>query len=72
MDESMSHEAIEAVKAGKAAGSGSGSMAELFGECRKERPACFLVTLDGTVAFHACSVTGPNIVGPASRTRWCR
>ncbi|MFT4013819.1 MAG: MFS transporter [Paracoccus sp. (in: a-proteobacteria)] len=60
MDESMSHEAIESVKSGKA--KGSGSMAELFGSYWKELLACFLITMGGTVAFYAYSVTGPSII----------
>ena len=60
MDESMSHEALESVKKGKA--TDSGSLAELFGRYWKELLACFLVTMGGTVAFYAYSINGPNIV----------
>lgn len=60
MDESMSHEAIQSVQKGEA--KDSGSMAELLGGYWKELLACFLVTMGGTVAFYAYSVTGPNII----------
>lgn len=60
MDESMSHEAIESAKSGEA--KDSGSLAELFGNYWKELLACSLVTMGGTVAFYAYSVTGPNII----------
>ncbi|MFT3687900.1 MFS transporter [Paenirhodobacter sp.] len=58
MDESMSQEAIKAAEKGK----GSGSLAELFGHYWKELLACFLITMGGTVAFYAYSVTGPAII----------
>lgn len=60
MDESISDEALESVKKGKSAD--SGSMAELFTNYWKELLACFLVTMGGTVAFYAYSINGPNIV----------
>lgn len=60
MDESMSSEAIEAVKKGDS--KGSGSLAELVSQYPKELLACFLITMGGTVAFYAYSVTGPNII----------
>ena len=60
MDESMDHEALQSVKKGEAAG--SGSMTELFTNYWKELLACFLVTMGGTVAFYAYSINGPNIV----------
>lgn len=60
MDESMSKEALEAVKQGKAGD--SGSMGELFRHYWKELAACFLITMGGTVAFYAYSINGPNIV----------
>lgn len=58
MDESLSHDAIDA--AGKA--KKSGSMLELVRNYWKELLACFLVTMGGTVAFYAYSINGPNIV----------
>lgn len=60
MDESISEEALQSVREGEAAG--SGSMAELFRNYWKELLACFLVTMGGTVAFYAYSINGPNIV----------
>ena len=60
MDESMSAEALESVRKGKARD--SGSMAELFRHYWKELIACFLITMGGTVAFYAYSINGPNIV----------
>lgn len=63
MDESMSDEALQSIKKGKA--TGSGSMAELFSKYWKELLACFLVTMGGTVAFYAYSINGPNIVKAA-------
>src|SRR5690606_26933006 len=58
MDESLSEDAIEIAKKTK----DSGSMGELVRNYWKELTACFLVTMGGTVAFYAYSVTGPNIV----------
>ncbi|WP_397474185.1 MFS transporter [Pusillimonas sp.] len=58
MDESLSQDAIKIAKKTK----DSGSMSELISNYWKELTACFLVTMGGTVAFYAYSVTGPAIV----------
>src|SRR5690606_22774376 len=58
MDESLSKDAIKVAEKAK----DSGSMSELISRYWKELAACFLVTMGGTVAFYAYSVTGPAIV----------
>ncbi len=63
MDESVDHEALKAANA--TTNTQSGSMAELFSKYWRELLACFLVTMGGTVAFYAYSVTGPNIIKAA-------
>lgn len=60
MDESLSDEALHAVKTGTAGA--SGSMRQLFSHYWRELLVCFLVTMGGTVAFYAYSVNGPNII----------
>jgi MHS family alpha-ketoglutarate permease-like MFS transporter len=60
MDESLTPEHLEAVKAG--ADQASGSMRELFTNYWRPLLLCFLVTLGGTVAFYTYSVNAPAIV----------
>jgi MHS family alpha-ketoglutarate permease-like MFS transporter len=63
MDESLSEEHIEAVKAGQDAD--SGSLRELFTNYWRSLLLCFLITLGGTVAFYTYSVNAPAIVKSA-------
>lgn len=63
MDESLTDDALEAVKTGEARQ--SGSMRELFVRYWRPLLLCFLVTMGGTVAFYTYSVSGPAIVKSA-------
>lgn len=63
MDESLSEASIEAVKHGSA--KAQGSMRELLVHQWRPLLLCFLVTMGGTIAFYAYSVTGPSIVKSA-------
>ena len=63
MDESLSEEVLEAIKAGK--DTSSGSMRELFTRYWKPLLLCFLITLGGTVAFYTYTVNAPAIVKSA-------
>lgn len=60
MDESLSEEQLEAVKAGE--DKSSGSLRELFTRYPKPLLLCFLITMGGTLAFYAYSVNAPAIV----------
>lgn len=60
MDESLSEERLEAIKAGK--DPSSGSIRELFTRYWKPLLLCFSITLGGTVAFYTYSVNAPAIV----------
>ncbi|WP_166909058.1 MFS transporter [Mycobacterium sp. DL440] len=60
MDESLSEEQLEAVRAGK--DKSSGSLAELLTRYSKPLLLCFLITMGGTIAFYAYSVNAPAIV----------
>src|SRR5689334_16527109 len=63
MDESLSEETLEAIKAGE--DKSSGSIRELFSRYWKPLLLCFLITLGGTVAFYTYSVNAPAIVKSA-------
>jgi MHS family alpha-ketoglutarate permease-like MFS transporter len=63
MDESLSEETLEAIKAGE--DKNSGSIRELFTRYWKPLLLCFLITLGGTVAFYTYSVNAPAIVKSA-------
>lgn len=60
MDESLSEEQLQAVKAGE--DKSSGSLRELFTRYPKPLLLCFLITMGGTLAFYAYSVNAPAIV----------
>ncbi|WP_029110970.1 MFS transporter [Mycobacterium sp. URHD0025] len=60
MDESLSPEQLEAIKAGK--DKSSGSLRELLNRYWKPLLLCFLITMGGTLAFYAYSVNAPAIV----------
>ncbi|MGV9798260.1 MFS transporter [Mycobacterium sp. NPDC003449] len=60
MDESLSQEQLDAVKAGQ--DTSSGSMSELFTRYWRPLLLCFLITMGGTVAFYTYSVNAPTIV----------
>lgn len=60
MDESLSAEQLEAVKAGE--DKSAGSLAELLTRYFKPLLLCFLITMGGTLAFYAYSVNAPAIV----------
>ena len=66
MDESLSEETLEAVKAGK--DRGAGSMRELLTRYWRPLLLCFLITLGGTVAFYTYSVNAPAIVKTAYKS----
>ncbi len=66
MDESLSEEVLEAIKAGE--DKSAGSMRELFSRYWKPLLLCFLITLGGTVAFYTYSVNAPAIVKTAYKT----
>jgi MHS family alpha-ketoglutarate permease-like MFS transporter len=63
MDESLSEDVIEKVRAGE--DQAAGSMRELFTRYWKPLLMCFLITLGGTVAFYTYSVNAPAIVKTA-------
>jgi len=63
MDESLSEDVIESVRAGE--DQAAGSMRELFTRYWKPLLMCFLITLGGTVAFYTYSVNAPAIVKTA-------
>jgi MFS transporter, MHS family, alpha-ketoglutarate permease len=63
MDESLSEDVLEAIKAGK--DKAAGSMRALFTTYWKPLLLCFLITLGGTVAFYTYSVNAPAIVKSA-------
>ncbi|HET7667392.1 MAG TPA: MFS transporter [Mycobacterium sp.] len=63
MDESLSEDVIEAVRAGE--DRAAGSMRELFTRYWKPLLMCFLITMGGTVAFYTYSVNAPAIVKTA-------
>ena len=63
MDESLSEDVIESVRAGK--DQAAGSMRELFTRYWKPLLMCFLITLGGTVAFYTYSVNAPAMVKTA-------
>ncbi|MGE5696498.1 MAG: MFS transporter [Candidatus Sericytochromatia bacterium] len=60
MDESLSEEHLEAIKAGR--DRESGSLRELFVHYGKPLLVCFLITMGGTIAFYTYSVNAPAIV----------
>lgn len=60
MDESLSEEHLEAIKAGR--DRESGSLRELFVHYGKPLLLCFLITMGGTIAFYTYSVNAPAIV----------
>jgi MFS transporter, MHS family, alpha-ketoglutarate permease len=60
MDESLSEEVLEAIRAGK--DKAAGSLRVLFTTYWKPLLLCFLITLGGTVAFYTYSVNAPAIV----------
>jgi len=60
MDESLSEERLEAIKAGE--DPSSGSLRELFTRYWKPLLLCFAITLGGTIAFYTYSVNAPAIV----------
>ncbi|MCV7065258.1 MFS transporter [Mycolicibacterium houstonense] len=60
MDESLSEEQLDAVKAGT--DKSSGSLRELLTRYPKPLLLCFLITMGGTLAFYAYSVNAPAIV----------
>jgi MHS family alpha-ketoglutarate permease-like MFS transporter len=63
MDESLSEDVIEKVRAGE--DQAAGSMRELVTRYWKPLLMCFLITLGGTVAFYTYSVNAPAIVKTA-------
>ncbi|OBK70917.1 MFS transporter [Mycobacterium sp. 1274761.0] len=63
MDESLSEEVIEGVKAGEEPQ--AGSVRELLTRYWKPLLLCFLITLGGTVAFYTYSVNAPAMVKTA-------
>ncbi|WP_135458409.1 MFS transporter [Mycobacterium sp. DL99] len=60
MDESLSEEQLEAIKAGE--DTNSGSLRELLTRYSRPLVLCFLITMGGTLAFYAYSVNAPAIV----------
>lgn len=63
MDESLSSDAIEAAKEGKA--QATGSMRELFVNQWRPLLLCFLITAGGTVAFYTYTINGPKMIQTA-------
>ena len=63
MDESLSSDAIEAAKEGKARA--TGSMRELFVNQWRPLLLCFLITAGGTVAFYTYTINGPKMIQTA-------
>jgi MHS family alpha-ketoglutarate permease-like MFS transporter len=63
MDESLSTEQLEAIKAGQ--DKSAGSLRELLLHYWRPLLLCFLITMGGTVAFYTYSVNAPAIVKTA-------
>lgn len=60
MDESLTHEQLDAVRTGQ--DRASGSLRELFTHHWRAMLVCFAVTIGGTIAFYTYSVNAPAMV----------